>query len=126
MKQTVMLIISTTVLIIAGIWELNYLDDSSMYILSDIDYSKNAINNNNFKLAQEHIKSIEDTWDSMSNVWSIFIDHSEINSIEDALSMYSSYIEQNDKEQSLVYANELDKAFRNVVKNERVNLYNIF
>lgn len=126
MKQFIMLLIVTAIIVVIGLWEINYLDDSSQFILSDIDYSKNAINNGDFKTAKDHINQIENTWNDINPVWNVFIDHSEIDSIEAAMSMYKSYIDQQDKEQALVYANELDKYFRHIVDNEKISFDNVF
>lgn len=126
MKQALMLIIVTAMIIAGGMWENKYLDTSSQYFLSDINYSKNAVNNNNFDLAQKHFEQVESTWNSISGVWNILVDHSEIDNIEDNLTKYKSYIKRNDKEESLVYADTLDKSLRHVVESEKVNVHNIF
>lgn len=126
MKQTIMLIIVTAMIIIGGIWENNYLNVSSQYFLADINYSKNAVNNNDFDLAKKHFEATENTWDSIQGVWNILLDHAEIDKIEEAMNKYKTYIEYKNKEQAMVYANVLDDNLRHVVETEKINLYNIF
>lgn len=126
MKQTIMLVIVTAMIIVGGIWENNYLNTSSQYFLSDINYSKNAVNNNDFELAKKHFKETEDTWNSMQGVWNILLDHSEIDKIEEAMDKYKTYIEYENGEQAMVYANVLDNNLRHIVETEKINVYNIF
>lgn len=126
MKQIIMLIVTSVILICAGIWEINYLNDSSQYVLSDVSYSKNAINNNNFALAKGHIKDIEETWNDIKPVWTMFVDHLEIDNVEESLLKYKVYIESENKEESLHYAEELDRAFRHIVEKQSVKTENVF
>ena len=72
LKQVFILVISSAILIFSGLWEIKYIENSSRYLLSDIEYSKNALKNNNFELAKQHVKNLENTWESMKKTWKMF------------------------------------------------------
>ena len=48
MKQTIIMIICVIILIGGGIAEIKYLDKTSVFLSSDMDYIKNAIENDNY------------------------------------------------------------------------------
>lgn len=53
MKQWTILIISIFILIIAGCWQIRYLEKTAIYTLSDIEYVKNTASNGNFELTKK-------------------------------------------------------------------------
>jgi hypothetical protein len=126
MKQVIILIAVTVILILSGIWEIKYFDESSQYVLSDVGYIKNAVANNNFKLAKAHIAELNKTWDDVKNVWSMFIEHQEIDNIEEAMMKFKSYVETENKEESIVYAESLDNLYRHVSDREDIDPSNVF
>ena len=62
MKQVGVMIICIIIVVVSGICEIKYLNKSSIYLMSDIEYIKNAINNNNYDLASEQSKTTYDSW----------------------------------------------------------------
>ena len=56
MKQVGVMIICIIIVVVSGICEIKYLNKSSIYLMSDIEYIKNAINNNNYDLAETLLK----------------------------------------------------------------------
>ena len=91
MKQWAILIISVIILLLAGFWQICYLEKTARYTLSDIEYVKNAAINGNFKLAKEGAENIEKTWNSIETVWHIFIDSNEIDRIEEHICNIKSF-----------------------------------
>lgn len=126
MKQAIILIVVTAILIISGIWEMDYFNDSSQYVLSDINYIKNAVENNNFKMAKDHVAELNNTWDGVKKVWAMFIEHDEIDDIEEAMLKFKSYVAIQNKEESIVYAESLDNLFRHISERETINIPNVF
>ncbi|MCX8074592.1 MAG: DUF4363 family protein [Clostridia bacterium] len=126
MKQLVILLVSLSLIVFAGIWEGKYLDMTSQYVLSDINYSKNAIDNNNFDLAKSHIKDTQTTWNEIKEVWIMVVEHNEIDKIEDALVKYEGYIENKDKTEALVYAKKLEQIFRHISEKQKISIGNVF
>lgn len=125
MKQWLILIVSLIILIFSGIWEINYLKNSSIYALSDLEYSRNLVENGNFTLANEQINSIDDSWKNIKSVWSIFIDHEEIGNIDERILDYKTCIELKDKEEAIKAAKELERIFRHVVEKQEIRVGNV-
>ena len=126
MKQWAILIISVIILLLAGFWQICYLEKTARYTLSDIEYVKNAAINGNFKLAKEGAENIERTWNSVETVWHIFIDSNEIDRIEEHICSIKSYIDEEDKEEVIVNANELNRIVDYVVRKQKVHIQNVF
>ena len=126
LKQVMIFLISSAIIIFSGFWEIKYLENSSRYILSDIQYSKNALNNNNFELAKAHVEKLEDTWDSMKNVWSMFVVQDDIEEIESTMTMYKIHTEYNDREEAMIDCDLLKGMIKGIVEKHKVNCNNIF
>lgn len=126
MKQWAILIISVIILLLAGFWQICYLEKTARYTLSDIEYVKNAAINGNFKLAKEGAENIERTWNSVETVWHIFIDSNEIDRIEEHICSIKSYIDEEDKEEVIVNANELNRIVDYIVRKQKVHIQNVF
>ena len=88
LKQVLILVISSAILIFSGLWEIKYIENSSRYLLSDIEYSKNALKNNNFELAKQHVKNLENTWESMKKTWKMFVLQEEIDEVDNIIATY--------------------------------------
>lgn len=126
MKQIVILLVSLVVLITSGIYEVHYLEKTSRYALSDLEYSKNAIDNDNYALAKEHIKALENTWNHMKGIWNIFVVHEEIDQIEDAMISYKVYIENEDKEMAVLEYETLVRTLSHIVEKQKLTIENVF
>lgn|SRR5574344_425790 len=125
MKQWLTLIICILLLVISGVWQINYLDKTADYTLSDIEYVKNCADNGNFELAKEGTENIERTWNNVKTVWHIFVDSSEVDKVEEHITQLKSYIDEEDKEQIIANANELNRVVNYIVKKQEIKIGNI-
>lgn len=98
MKNFMILIICLLVLISSGVAQLNYLNTTSKYLISDTYYIENLVKNGNYKGALEHYDSLETTWNNMSDVWGIFINYSETDEFKEYLVCLKKYLELEDDE----------------------------
>lgn len=118
-KQIIILIIALITIIYCGIWELNYLDKTSMYLKSDINNVKNLIENNNFDMALIGYESIEKTWDNMSRLWNIFINHERIDHLEETMAVLKTNIQTNEKEDAIESVNKLDRIISQIIDKQK-------
>lgn len=125
MKQWSILIVCVIVLLLAGFWQINYLERTARYTLSDIEYVKNSAINEDFSLAKEGIDNVEKTWNSVKTVWHIFVDSNEVDKVEEHITQIKSYIDEEDKEEVIVNANELNRVLNYIVKKQQIKLGNI-
>lgn len=125
MKQWTILIVCMILILLAGFWQINYLEKTSRYTLSDIEYVKNSAINENFILAKEGIENVEKTWNSVKTVWHIFVDSNEVDKVEEHITQIKSYIDEEDKEEIIVNANELNRVLNYIVKKQEIKIGNI-
>ena len=92
---------------------------------SQIEYVKNSAINENFDMAKEGIENVERTWNSVKTVWHMFVDSSEVDKVEEHITQIKSYIDEEDKEEVIVNANELDRILNYIVKKQQVKIGNV-
>ena len=66
-RQIFILILSIGAVILGGVWESKYLERSCNFVLADVEYTENALNNNNFEIAKSQIKELEDSWNNVKD-----------------------------------------------------------
>lgn len=125
MKQAVIMIICILILLGGGIGEIKFLDKSSIYILSEIDYIENAINNSNFDEANKQIEITFDNWTRIKNLWNIFIIHEEIDDIDEAIIELREYVKFENEEECFVAIEKIKRDLEHTVKRQKVLLDNI-
>ena len=125
MKQWIILIVCVILLLLTGMWQICYLEKTARYTLSDIEYVKNSAINENFDMAKEGIENVEKTWNSVKTVWHMFVDSSEVDKVEEHITQIKSYIDEEDKEEVIVNANELNRVLNYIVKKQQVKIGNI-
>lgn len=126
LKQISILTISSIILVFSGIWEIKYIDNSSRYLLSDVQYSKNALNNNNFDLAKDHVEKLEETWNEIKKVWNMFVIQEEIDEIDNIIATYKIHAEYDNLEDSMADCDLLKRKIQDVVDKHKINYENIF
>ena len=118
-KQISILLIALAILIFSGVWEINYLQESSNYIRSDIDAALNTLYSNNFENTKKNIKNIEDTWENMKFVWNIFVNHERIDDLEETMVELKSYVYLEDNEESIKSANKLKRIVEQIIEKQK-------
>lgn len=122
MKQFSIMIICIIVLVTGGIFEIKYLEKSSIYLSTDMDYIKSAINSDNFLLAKEQIDKSWQTWESLKNTWNMFIIHEEIDDIDDAMIELKEYINYENKEECIVAIEKVKRNLEHTVKRQELKI----
>lgn len=125
MKQVIIMIICILILLGGGIREIKYLDKSSVYILSEIDYIENAINNSNYDAANKQVEITFDNWTKIKNLWNVFIIHEEIDDIDEAIIELKEYIKYENEEECFVAIEKIKRDLEHTVKRQKVLLDNI-
>lgn len=125
MKQFSIMIICIIVLVTGGIFEIKYLEKSSIYLSTDMDYIKSAINSDNFLLAKEQIDKSWQTWESLKNTWNMFIIHEEIDDIEEAMIELKEYINYENKEECIVAIEKVKRNLEHTVKRQELKIDNV-
>lgn len=125
MKQTIIMIVCIFILVVGGVAEVKYLQKSSRYIMTDMDYIQNAIENDNFDFAKEQIEKSYDTWSKIKNIWNMFIVHDEIDDIEQSMIELREYIKFENTEECIVSISKVKEFLDHTVKRQEVRVDNI-
>ena len=125
MKQTIIMVVCIFILVVGGVAEVKYLQKSSRYIMRDMDYIQNAIENDNFEFAKEQIEKSYDTWSKIKNIWNMFIVHDEIDDIEQSMIELREYIKFENTEECIVSISKVKEFLEQTVKRQEVRVDNI-
>lgn len=125
MKQAGVMIICIVLVVVSGICEVKYLNKSALYLRSDIEYIQNAINNDNYNIASTQSKAAYNSWSEMKKIWNIFINHEEIDDIENSMIDLKEHIEFQNKEECLVAIEKIKSELDHTVKRQELRIDNI-
>ena len=126
MKDLALFILILIVIIGLGIWQINYLEETSRYLKTDLKYVEYFIEMEKYHDAGDTLKNVKRTWDDMEDTWAIFVHHDDIESVKLELAKLESYIYSSEKEESLALISSLISNVDYTVECEKVYIKNIF
>ena len=125
MKQVGILIVSIILLITSGICEIKYLNNTSLYIKSDLDYIENAIRNNNYEYARAQYENTFSSWDKLKDVWHIFITSDEIDTINASMAELKYHLEFEDEKDALMTIEENKSSINHIIFRQNLKIDNV-
>ncbi|MBO5477664.1 MAG: DUF4363 family protein [Clostridia bacterium] len=125
MKQTITMIICAAIIVVGGVCEIKYFDKSSIYLRADMDYIQNAIENENYELANKQIEQTYNSWENTKNIWNIFITNDEIDNIDDAMAELKKYSQYEEQEESLVAVEKIKTNLEHAVQRQKLRIDNV-
>lgn len=125
MKQVGILIVSIILLITSGICEIKYLNNTSLYIKSDLDYIENAIRNNNYEYARAQYENTFSSWDKLKDVWHIFITSDEIDTINASMAELKYHLEFEDEKDALMTIEEIKSSITHIIFRQNLKIDNV-
>ncbi len=126
MKQILIFVITLSIIIGVGIWEITYLKESSSYFLSDISDVYQIASREDYELAKTEAKKLQQTWDNIRKTWALFIDDNQMDEVGDRLVSFVSYIHNKDKGEIYHSYKCLSNSVNSVVEFEYLKPQNIF
>ena len=99
MKQVIISVVCIAILVIGGIAEIKYLNKSASYLSYDIEYIRNAINNDNYDFAKEQLNNTKKNWEAQKKIWHIFVNNEEIENIDESIVELEEYLNNQMKEE---------------------------
>lgn len=118
-KQIIILLVALFLLIFCGMWEINYLENTSRYLHGDINSVKNLVENENFEMAKKQYENIENTWNNISSVWNIFVNHERLDYLEEEMTVLKSNLEIKQKEEALNSIDKLERIVSQIVEKQK-------
>ncbi len=126
MKQIVILITVFVIVVIAGTWELSYIKDSSNMFLSDISDIKQIIERDDYEDAQKQAKQLKETWLDIRKSWSVLMDDSHMDNIEEKLISFVHYVHSEEESKAKHSAESLANAIKQSINFQELKPENIF
>jgi hypothetical protein len=125
MKQVIISVVCIAILVIGGIAEIKYLNKSASYLSYDIEYIKNAINNDNYDIAKEQLNNTKNNWEAQKKIWHIFVNNEEIENIDESIVELEEYLNNQMKEESLVEVSKLISLVKYSAKMQELSIETI-
>jgi deoxyadenosine/deoxycytidine kinase len=126
MKPLIIIFLLTAAIITAGCLTLNSLADESARLDCSLSELEKEIENMNWEAAAKGLKEFHDNWDRISKVWTMLIDHYEIDNIELAITELDSYIKSQEKSEALAQLASVRVLIKHIPAKEALNLSNLF
>lgn len=125
MKQVIISVVCIAILVIGGTAEIKYLNKSASYLSYDIEYIRNAINNDNYDFAKEQLNNTKNNWEAQKKIWHIFVNNEEIENIDESIVELEEYLNNQMKEESLVEVAKLISLVNYSAKMQKLSLETI-
>lgn len=128
MKSILILLVSTALVLSFGIWELKYLEETSDYMLGSANQVQNVFENTKkgYKERTLAIDDLKQTWLLVKKPWSVYINHAEIDNINQRVISYSAYVINGNKEEATNEYENLVDNINQILDSQKVLPENIF
>lgn len=125
MKLYITLIVIFTLVLGFGIFTVNSLAKATEEITGNFEEIYNAIHEKNWKKAQEQIVYSQSLWNEHKTWWTVFINHQEIDNIDESFAKIGEYIKSGDMALSSGELVVLKQSIEHIPIMETVNLKNV-
>lgn len=126
MKPVLIIVLTILVIISAGTYILYSLKAESAEISQQLNALEQAVSLKQWPQARTAGENLSKTWRNTSTVWSMLIDHYEIDSINIYLAELESFIDTKEQHQALSRISSLKVLVEHIPEKESLTLKNIF
>lgn len=126
MKPFIIILVSLVFIIGMGYWTLSQVIHSSAILLSLAEELEDKLGQNLWKDAEKTLEEIKFTWNNTKTVWTILLNHGEIDNIDISVAKLEQYINAKEPGLSLAEMASLKFLFQHIQDKERPTLENIF
>ena len=126
MKPLVIIVVLTALIVTGGCLIFYTLDSESQRLNDSLSVLEKDIENQNWDASIKNVEEFHSKWDKVSSIWSMLIDHYEIDNIELVLSKLVSYVKTHDKNEALSEMSSLKALIKHIPDKESFNLENVF
>lgn len=127
MKKTIIaIILSSLAIVVFSIAAQNYLETSSNKLVEDVEKMEVLVLKDDIEYGIKANILFEDKWNKTKRVWAVFIDHYEIDNIEECVVKTKMLMKEGeDKPQLLAEIETLKFYIAHIPKREKLNFQNI-
>lgn len=125
-KVPLALIILTFFIITLGWGKYELLKNGTNSLLSTTKMMEDYLHSDNWQEAELQFITLQNKWDRIKTYWPMFIDHGEMDRIEESMSKLSGYLENEALNETIAELYTLSYFIRHIPEKEALNLKNIF
>ena len=114
------------ILVLGGYWHNQFINHSTNILVEKIIKVEKQIHEKNWGNANQEIENLKGEWVETKKLWSIMLDHQEIDNIDLSLMRVEQYIMQNDATLSLGEVAALRLLFNHIADTQVISPQNIF
>lgn len=126
MKQWIIIIVALGLIIGFNRWQSNFLENTSRYVLTDINEIKMAGIRNDEEAAKNAVKALYETWENVKYGWDVFAEHDSVEDIEESISKIKSCVELGETNKMLIENDILKGKIERIVDMESFKFVNVF
>ena len=126
MKNVWFSIVMFSLMLIGIYFSLGYLDRACSKFENDSAKLETLINEEKWDEADKLSNQIFYEWETKSKVMSIFVNHLEIDSMNNEILKLTQYVKCKSKDESLASNHAVKFFTRNIISLQKINLQNIF
>jgi hypothetical protein len=125
-KITISVFLIISFIVAGSIISLRMLKNTSERLEKHIDMVEEGAASGNWNMARMSLENIEKDWSKAEGVWTVLIDHSEIDNIENSLARMKKYINTEDSSLALGELSNLRQYVKHIPEKESFSIKNIF
>ena len=126
MKQWIIIIVSLGLIIGCNFLQSSFLENTSRYVITDINEIKITGARNDKKAIEEAVKALDETWKSIRLGWDVFAEHDLVEEIEESIARIKICVELGEINEMLIENSILKEEIECVVKQEKLRFSNVF
>jgi len=119
-----LVLLITTIFIIFSIYSVNYLEKSSEELITQLVVVEKAIKQKEWHKAQGELEQFRRNWEKAKFMWSILIDHREIDNIEVSIAHIGSYLSTQNLSEISAEIKGLYLFLKHIPETEKISLEN--
>lgn len=125
MKQGIIIFVALLVIILLNVWQVNYLKDTSKYMLTDINEIDNCVKREDFVSAVKGVEELEKTWNKVKSGWDVFGEHNDIEEMSKHIASMKVYAKHEEKEELINEYILFENLIQHVIESEELKLGNV-
>lgn len=125
MKQLIIIIIAVILFIITSVYANYYLVSSAQDISNHINNIESYSKRQDWISISNELKASQEKWNKTKGIWSILIEHEEIDKIEMSIARLDKYIETRDTRELLAESSNLRLLIQHIPETYFLNYKNV-
>ncbi len=126
MRSILIILITLGLIFGAGYFTMLKVSNSSEVLMVHCKHIRTGVEENRWDEAKSQLKEFNALWENTKSVWTILINHKEIDAIDIALVRIEEYLKAGEKGLALGEISVLELLIRHIPATEKVTLENIF